>query len=229
MKQFEILKKRYSRKRNALRKSSASGAGSSDVSAPTRELEKYAFLAWFNPFIQLRKTKSNFDDSSQLNSPDNLSAEDELEEDVRYESENEFEAESKRRKLHYNTESKKQPEKPIKKTTPNNQTQTDIQNAELEIMRGMTDAINKIQQPSPALPPPEAESLDNLFGKVIAGELKRFPEDVKFQVKHEINNVIYKFCSQVQIAVRAPPMTPLHSSPQASIFPTGGWVNFTNS
>lgn len=228
MKQFEILKKRYSRKRNALRKSSASGAGSSDVSGPTRELEKYAFLAWLNPFIQLRRTKSNFDDSSQLNSPDNLSAEDELE-DEHYESENEFETELKRRKVQYNTQSKKQPEKPIKKTPPNNQTRAEIQNAELEIMRGMTDAINKIQQPSPVLPPPEEESLDNLFGKVIAGELKRFPEDVKFQVKHEINNVIYKFRSQVPTAGRAPPTTPLLSSPQASIFPTGGWVNFTNS
>ena len=33
---------------------------------------------------------------------------------------------------------------------------------------------------------------DDIFGKMIASELKQFPEHLKFQVKHELSSVIYK-------------------------------------
>ena len=36
-------------------------------------------------------------------------------------------------------------------------------------------------------------SLDDIFGQMIAAELKTFPENIKFRVKHELNNVIFKF------------------------------------
>lgn len=39
---------------------SASGAGTSDVSVAEKELQEYEFLYWLDPFIQQRKTKSNF-------------------------------------------------------------------------------------------------------------------------------------------------------------------------
>ena len=41
-------------------------------------------------------------------------------------------------------------------------------------------------------------TLDDLFGKVIAAEIRKFPSSIKFRVKHEINTVIFNY--QVQQA-----------------------------
>ena len=121
MKQFDILKKRYSRKRLNWKKSSASGAGSSDVSSATQEFEKYAFLAWLNPFIQLRKTKSNFadDDSEQNSNTPNDELPDAFDDDLgeMYDESNDDEfVESMQRKVD-NTEPKKYPGKVGNKKT----------------------------------------------------------------------------------------------------------------
>ena len=32
-----------------------------------------------------------------------------------------------------------------------------------------------------------------MFGKMIASELKKFPENLKFHLKHDINQVIYDY------------------------------------
>ena len=64
-------------------------------------------------------------------------------------------------------------------------------------MKAMTHAFNRVQQPSTASS--DKGDLDDIFGTMVAGELKNFPENIKFQVKHEINNVIYKFRMQDHI------------------------------
>eukprot|EP00111_Clytia_hemisphaerica_P017343 TCONS_00051340-protein len=37
---------------------------------------------------------------------------------------------------------------------------------------------------------------DDIFGQMIASELKTFPDHMKFRVKHELNNVLFKFREQ---------------------------------
>ena len=39
----------------------------------------------------------------------------------------------------------------------------------------------------------KVEDVDDIFGKMVASKVHLFPDDVKLHVKHEINNVIYKF------------------------------------
>ena len=68
-KRFETLKKRYSRKRNNVKKASASVVGTSDVSASERELQEYAFLHWLKPFIQHRRTKTNLSIDNEKSNP----------------------------------------------------------------------------------------------------------------------------------------------------------------
>lgn len=34
---------------------------------------------------------------------------------------------------------------------------------------------------------------DQLFGEMITAEIKAFPDSMKFKIKHEINNIIYKY------------------------------------
>ena len=58
-KRFENLKKRYSKKKNNLKRKSATGAGLADVEAAKRDLKEYGFLAWLEEHLQLRETKTN--------------------------------------------------------------------------------------------------------------------------------------------------------------------------
>ena len=41
--------------------------------------------------------------------------------------------------------------------------------------------------------PKESETEDDLFGKMIASELKKFPENLKFRLRHHIDQVIYNY------------------------------------
>ena len=41
--------------------------------------------------------------------------------------------------------------------------------------------------------PKESETEDDMFEKMIASELKKFPEYPKFRLKHDINQVIYNY------------------------------------
>lgn len=41
----------------------------------------------------------------------------------------------------------------------------------------------------------EARDKDDIFGELITIEIKQFPEHLKFQIKHEINNILFKYNS----------------------------------
>ena len=58
-KRFENLTKRYSEKKNNLKRKSASGAGLADIEAAKRDLKEYCFLAWLEEHLQSRETKTN--------------------------------------------------------------------------------------------------------------------------------------------------------------------------
>ena len=58
-KRFENLTKRYSEKKNNLKRKSASGAGLADIEAAKRDLKEYGFLTWLEEHHQLRETKTN--------------------------------------------------------------------------------------------------------------------------------------------------------------------------
>ena len=67
----------------------------------------------------------------------------------------------------------------------------DIAKAELEVMGTLKTVLNKRLQRD------EQESSscsqDEIFGKMIAGELSLFNDDLKFQVKPDLNKVIYEY------------------------------------
>ena len=59
---FENLKKRFSKRKNALKRLKRSGAGRNDgVQKAEEELRKYAFLEWTNPYVATRDSISNLD------------------------------------------------------------------------------------------------------------------------------------------------------------------------
>ena len=58
-KQSENLKSCYSKKKNNLKRKSATGAGLADAEAVKRDLKEYGLLAWLEEHLQLRKTKTS--------------------------------------------------------------------------------------------------------------------------------------------------------------------------
>ena len=59
-KQFETLKKRYSRKKDSFcKKQNTSGKGAADITKARKELEGYSFLAGLAQFTCLRQKKSS--------------------------------------------------------------------------------------------------------------------------------------------------------------------------
>ena len=55
-KKFEILKKRFSRKRIDAKRARMSGIGHYDISTAKKAYEEYSFLAWYEPYIRDKRT-----------------------------------------------------------------------------------------------------------------------------------------------------------------------------
>ena len=58
-KRSENLKKGYNKKKNNLKRKSASGPGLADVKAAKRDLKEYGFLSCLEEYLQLSETKTN--------------------------------------------------------------------------------------------------------------------------------------------------------------------------
>ena len=86
------------------------------------------------------------------------------------------------------TEARTRPAKKMK--------QTELQESELEMIKTMSKVMQqKLERPRIS----NAEnslSTDDLFGKLVASEIKQFPDNLKIMAKQEINNVIHKFQMQ---------------------------------
>ena len=197
---FETLKKKYSRKRVNLRKSSRSGVGTRDLEKAKKELEEYSFLRWLDAFVRPRKTKSNMPEAS-LEINKNLNVGHEVENDS-YDSEesegvgldalnNDTESFTT---LEESTFSKKcEKEQVMVKQKPQSFTQVnqaDIMRSELDVMGNM---LKIWKQRLTSLSDEKQDDEDDLFGKLVAAELKKLPEWRKYRLKHEINNLIYNY------------------------------------
>ena len=71
-KRFGALRKRFNKKRRSLIAGSRSGSGTGDVSELEASLKEYSFLTWLSPYVQPRKTKSNFPDDQRQKENDRL-------------------------------------------------------------------------------------------------------------------------------------------------------------
>ena len=67
-------------------------------------------------------------------------------------------------------------------------TQTSV---EIDAMKAMKNFMNRKLEQNGDKENKECE--DDLFGKLVAVELKKFPENIKYRLKHEINNLIFNY------------------------------------
>ena len=78
---FTNLKKKYSKKKNDLKRVKRSGAGFADIQKFEKQLENYCFLGWLNSFLKIRNdTRGNLknDDDNIDSSSDEEDEKDEM-------------------------------------------------------------------------------------------------------------------------------------------------------
>ena len=184
-----------------------------------KNLKEYLFLTWLSPYVQPRKTNSNLPDD-QTKWDDRFDDESEL-----GESESVYTDEDGDGQIEALTPPVAKPQKGQKTSVEKKNKdesgcaakrykQTDLIESDLEMMQSMSKVMNCRLEKSKPLPAAESLSTDEIFGKMIATELKQLPDHIKIRVKHEFNNLLFRYQMQAEsevIQTFSPPMTP---SPQ---------------
>ena len=68
--------------------------------------------------------------------------------------------------------------------------QADIMGSELDVMGNM---LKVWKQRLTSISDEKQDDEDDLFGKLVAAELKKLPERQKYKLKHDINNLMYNY------------------------------------
>ena len=81
---------------------------------------------------------------------------------------------------------------------PSPQQQQQVSSSTRRISENILDGMNdeNSMQPSTTSTTNHSSISDDIFGQMIAAELKTFPQHIKFRVKHELSNVIFNFREQ---------------------------------
>ena len=201
---FENLKKRFSKKKSAYKKASRSGVGIDATNVVEKEFRKYDFLSWLNPFLRLKNTKSNLstisDEEDESFEYSSVEKEVDIDEDRPFgngsdsDSASVLSASSIKRRKELSTPCISKSSK-ISATTGNaSWVKGSLQEAEIDVMKSISKAFkndSSSQHTSEFLTRPQDQ--DEIFGMMVAGELKSFDAKHKFRIKHEISNIIYKY------------------------------------
>ena len=210
------IKKHFCKKRGLLSKLSRSGKVLHDVADAQKDFDQYAFLGWLAPYVHQKQSHSSFKENEEVdneefsvdNGYDLEEDEDDDEEDLAA-----FDDSTKSDERECKTERfpnikkrvcSKRTKKQEKETEQRKKhiKQTDLLGTEMKMMKNMSKILeSKLERQSQFHDP---SNQDDIFGKMVASELKNFPDHLKFQVKHEINTVLFKYCMQGM----SPPPTP---------------------
>ena len=194
----ETEKQIYNRKKNAWKAKKVSGRGLNDVKREEKAFKEYSFMAWLDSYIKPRNTTTNFvDDDNESEVDDNISIDEFLRED------------GDENYVHYNPDTGPSAgpstgpgaspgaspfREDIEKTEPGSgkrklPKKETIKSREINLMQGMETIIQRRLNSTSS----SEEDGDSIFGKMLSSELKNFDEDDKFEMKHEMYNIIYKY------------------------------------
>ena len=179
VRKWDVLKKRYNRKKNNLKKRSASGAGLADVEASLQEIKEYAFMTWIDRHTSMRATKSNIvnKDSDEINDEADLES---------------------------NAEEKEnQPLSPAVTCTPkpsgkqkmsSSRQSTNLSSrdeAETYAWRNIGQVFEK-KSKSTRGETEKKRDAESIFGEMIAEELRQFDNRRKAIIHHKIQTIIFE-------------------------------------
>ena len=178
---FENLKKRFSKRKNALKRLKRSGAGRNDgVQKAEEELRKYAFLEWINPYVAARDSISNLDVTPGGSDVVDGNGHEEFEQEENDESngeedfegdDNEVEAKTSKRKIESEIKNvKSNPAKDMKwkkRVTAN------------ELMLTINKRLHERSEKSKQVTENHNDDAETIFGKMVADELRALPKRMK--------------------------------------------------
>ena len=185
---FEKLKKRYSKKRQNVKKvsrsgsRSRSGSGVAETSPALTDLQKYSFMEWLNKYTRPKKTKTNLmDDDESI--PDSNQDQGELENEMESDSESNYELPDDKSTLGSNEKVKQNTQQT---TAPRKKEQSLKKKAERTSKestdQNLKENMTKLK---------DQTSEDEIIGQLIASELSSIPANDTLFIKHEINEVIF--------------------------------------
>ena len=178
-----------------MKKAKRSGAGKKDIEHFQKQLDEYSFLFWLNPFIRLRgNTKTNLptEDSTPDSSDD--------ESDLRMEEDDLSESDSVVVKAENMLSKVKEKDATLPKKQPASDQRPQIQkqqkrkstmrlnNSEETTENDVLQAIQKRLTTNT-----KVRDEDDIFGEMVAAELRSLPKRLRHRLKHDINNSIFKY------------------------------------
>lgn len=199
---FENLKKRFSKRRNDLKKAERSGTSTSAVEKAKESMREYSFLVWLIPYIKLRATKTNvppasiekatpisptptIDTGSIVDEQDYDDANfyDEVTSEGQCFNENIEETPKNMRKRSGDDISKVTGQEKWSKKKP------DLDKEELSVLKSLQKAFESPQEE------PKKDDID-LFGMLVSAELRKLGKREQRLAKHQIQNVIFTLQTQ---------------------------------
>lgn len=179
---FDNFKKRYMKKKNAVKKADRSGTSSISFNKAKKDLEPYLFFSWYDEFSRPRASKTNikevFSDSESFVGEDVLETEEQVDED---------------QEISINSDAEK--EEPINITTlrPPQEKKSKIrkdlrkeEDDDLEMMKGIARQIQERRSVQ------KTDDAEDLYCKSLAIELRKFSERERYVIKHEFNEILFK-------------------------------------
>lgn len=185
---FENLRKRYNKKKNDLKKSRRSGAGTTDIEKVERALAPYKFLSWLDNFTYTRESKTNLDLSAKEDSI--LENEDEDgcgESDAVIDEDKPHDNNSNDSNENFVRVNSKLPNEKRKKRKECHQS-SDLDQAKVLLIKSLKEDIQN--QKKHAIK--ELNPVD-LFVSSLGADLKTLSERDFILAKHEIQNIVFKY------------------------------------
>ena len=181
---FDRVKRRYLKRRLELKKVDKSGASSAVVDKARRKLSAYSFLFWLDTYLNPRRTRCNI--------PDNISYistgcddEESCDENVQKDevARQEFDEVEPVDEI---SNKKRKPETKAKKAKK-------MKNETISLEEKQMSILNRIDSELKEDEDNKLKDKEYLYGQSIAAEICNFVKAGRCMIKHEINNIIFKY------------------------------------
>ena len=166
------------KKKNAVKKADRSGTSTAAVNKAKSDIEPYLFFSWFDEFTRPRISKSNVQEI--VSEGESINEEEDM---INALTRSDVDTEDEMYKED-NTLSKPPPVKKMKRKKRMVKEQEDDMD---EIMKGVAMDIRERRSVA------KTEDAEDLFGKSIAMELRRFSERERYIIKHEFNEILFRY------------------------------------
>lgn len=188
------MRNKFSREKKKLGKAKVSGAGRDDLTEVKKDLcENYPYMQWLEPYIVERKTKSNFggfvgdSESCEVSDSHNESSGACMSRSITPDGGTSSDTSQSELLQSRVSKAQKTSWKFHKQTIESKKKKSDCEEAELELIQSLRASIAKQGQSVE-----KEKGEDEIFGTLIASQLRQLPPDKTIWVKMQISNMMFE-------------------------------------